>query len=331
MRYVIVGAGAIGGTVGAYMARGGEDVLFVDAAAEHVRAINEKGLTIRAFNETFTVRAPAVTPDQLEGPLHAVLLATKAQHTESAVRSLMDKLAPDGFVVSVQNGLNELTISRLIGAERTIGCFINFSADYIEPGLIHYGGPGTFQLGELDGRITPRVRALRDAISHWGEVGVTDNIFGYLWGKMGYGCMLFATALTMDTMWNCIDRKRELMVGVAREVLQVADAMGVKVFGFDGYEPDVYRSDDWTSIHRSLDRLVELRKRDQKTHSGIWRDLYVRRRRTEVDAQVGAVVLEAERLGLPVPKLRAIWRMIREIEDGQRAMMWSNLEELERV
>src|SRR6202171_309496 len=213
MHYTVFGAGAIGGTVGAHMVRGGESVLFVDRDLEHVRAMQERGLTIRGFDETFTVPVEAVSPDQLPDRLETVLLACKAPATEAAVRSFADRLATDGCVVSLQNGLNELTIASIVGTQRTIGAFVNFSADYLEPGLIHFGGRGAFYIGELDGRITPRLEQLRQAFSHWGNVQVTDNIWGYLWGKQAYGAMLFATALTNDSMADAIDRHR--LVNVA--------------------------------------------------------------------------------------------------------------------
>src|SRR3981081_2383069 len=166
MRYTLIGAGAIGGTVAAHMVRGGESVLLVDRDVEHVRAMQARGLTIRGFDETFTVPVDAVTPDQLPDKLDTVLLATKAPATEEAVRSFADRLSPDGCVVSLQNGLNELVISRLVGESRTIGAFVNFSADYLEPGLIHYGGTGTFVIGELDGSLTSRLQLLQQALGH---------------------------------------------------------------------------------------------------------------------------------------------------------------------
>jgi 2-dehydropantoate 2-reductase len=331
MPYVIVGAGAIGGTVGAYLIRAGHDVLFVDAAADHVQAMGARGLTITGYGGAFTVPARAILPAQLTGPLEAVFLATKAQHTEAALASVQPHLAPNGYVVSLQNGLNELTISRMIGAERTIGCFVNFSADYMEPGLIHYGGPGAFHIGELDGRITPRLEQLQQVLSAWGEVRTTDNIFGYLWGKQGYGAMLFATSLTNESMGDCIDQHRTLMVAVAREVLSVARLLGVKALGFDGYDPDLYLSGDEPAINRSLDRLVAIRAKDEKKHAGIWRDIVVRKRKTEVDAQPGMVLAEGRRLGLNLPLLDGIVRMIHEVEDGLRALTTDNLKELEAL
>jgi 2-dehydropantoate 2-reductase len=328
MRYTVFGAGAIGGTVGAHMVRGGESVLFVDKDVDHVQAMQTRGLTIRGFSETFTVRVDATTPDRLPDRLETVLLAVKAPATEEAVQSFAERLAPDGCVVSLQNGLNEQVIARIVGEQRTIGAFVNFSADYLEPGLIHFGGRGTFVLGELNGVVTPRLTALQAALGHWGNVTVTDNIWGYLWGKQAYGAMLFATALTNDSMADAIDRHREVTTALAREVLRVAAELGVNPLGFDGFEPEAISSADLAMVNGSLDRLIAIRHTDQKTHSGVWRDLAVRKRRTEVDAHFVPIVERAGQLGLQVPLLRRMIAMIHEIEDGQREMASANLDEL---
>src|ERR1051325_11949866 len=104
MEYVVVGAGAIGGTIGARLARGGHDVLLCDADADHVAAINQQGLTIEGPVEEFTAHPPAVSPDRLPDGLDAVLLAVKTQHTKTALDAIAPRLAPGGFVVSLQNG-----------------------------------------------------------------------------------------------------------------------------------------------------------------------------------------------------------------------------------
>jgi 2-dehydropantoate 2-reductase len=328
MHYAVFGAGAIGGTVGAHMVRAGEAVLFVDQDVEHVRAMQQRGLTIRGFDETFTVRVDATTPDSLPDSLHTVLLAVKAPATEAAVRSFADRLAPDGCVVSLQNGLNELVISRIVGEERTVGAFVNFSADYLEPGLVHFAGRGTFVIGELDGSLTPRLHELKRALGAWGRVQLTDNIWGYLWGKQAYGAMLFASALTNDSMADAIDGHRSVMVSLAKEVLAVAAALGVRPLGFDGFDPEAIASADRSVVSASLDQLVAIRHRDEKTHSGVWRDLAVRKRRTEVDAHFTPIVAHASELGLEVPRLRRMIEMIHDIEDGRRDFSSANLDQL---
>ena len=328
MRYTVFGAGAIGGTVGAHMVRGGESVLFVDSDVDHVRAMQHRGLTIRGFAETFTVPVEATTPDALPNSLESVLLSVKAPATEDAVRSFTDRLAPEGCVVSLQNGLNELVIARLVGQQRTVGAFVNFSADYLEPGLIHFGGRGAFVLGELDGSVSPRLRSLQRALGHWGDVSVTDNIWGYLWGKQAYGAMLFATALTNDSMADAIDDHRGLMVQLANEALRVAAALEIQPLGFDGFDPAAMASPDSATVSQSLDQLVAVRRKDEKTHSGVWRDLAVRHRRTEVDAHFVPILAHAADLSVSVPVLTRMIQMIHEVEDGMRDFSRSNLVEL---
>jgi len=337
MDITIVGAGAIGGVLGAYVARAGSRVRLVDADPDHVAAMRARGLTIQGFAETFTVPVEACLPGELRDraePLDVVLLAVKAQHTVAAVAEIRPLLTPTSAIVSCQNGLCERVIARLIGAERTVGCFVNFSADYLEPGVISYGGAGSMYLGEIDGQISDRVRALQEALSPWGGVRITDNIWGYLWGKMGYANMLFATALVDATMADVIDRYRPLMVELATEVYAVAARENVVPEAFDDVEPSVYYPPDRRDpavIQRSLDALVARRRRDEKTKSGIWRDLAVRRRKTEVDQQIGLVADVAAGHGLPVPLTNRLVDIIHDLEGGRRTMSWANTDELDRL
>src|ERR1019366_2775252 len=126
MRSLIWGAGAIGGMLGAYLARAGDDVTMVDTVVEHVDAITRAGLRVTGPIDAFTVRVPAFTPQTLAGTWGEIILATKAHHTAAAVRALLPHLTPDGYVVSAQNGLNELAIADAAGAGRTMGAFVNF-------------------------------------------------------------------------------------------------------------------------------------------------------------------------------------------------------------
>ena len=100
------------------------------------------------------------------------------------------------------------------------------------------------------------------------------------------------------------------------------------IVGFDGFEPDVIRSGDGAAISASFDRLIDIRHHDEKTHSGVWRDLAVRKRKTEVDAHFVPIVQEAQRRGLAVPRLRRLITLIHEIESGQRDFDSRNLDEL---
>jgi 2-dehydropantoate 2-reductase len=302
--YVVVGSGAIGGTVGARMVRAGHSVLFCDADPAHVAALNEQGLAIEGPVEEFTVPAVAVAPKELPAELGTVLLAVKSQHTADALREIVPRLAPDGFVVSLQNGINEPLIASLAGAKRTVGAFVNFGADYLGPGRIFVGGRGALYVGELDGRRTERVeRLLRDLP----DAKETGNILGFLWGKEAYGAMLFATAVSDLSIADALaePRYRAVFVEVAREVLA---ASPVTVESFDGFDAE--------DLDGSIDRLVEFNLRSAKTHSGIYRDLMVRKRPTE----------KAMLVDIPGPLLRRTLELIEEIEEGRRTCEVANLE-----
>ncbi len=214
-RILIWGAGAIGGSVGAWLKRAGHDITFVDVVAEHVAAIRDDGLRITGPVEEFSVTAPAFTPDELAGTWQRIFLAVKAQHTEAATRALTPHLAQDGFVLSLQNGLNELIIQRIVGRDRTIGAFINFGADWMAPGEIMFGNRGAVVLGELDGAMTPRLAALHAVMRDFEPDAITTpDIWSYLWGKLGYGAMLFAQALGQKGIADCLARP-ELLRTVA--------------------------------------------------------------------------------------------------------------------
>jgi 2-dehydropantoate 2-reductase len=329
---VFWGAGAIGGTIGAYLVRAGHDVLFVDVAADHVEAINREGLRIEGPVDEFRVKAKAVTPDKVEGVFDRIVLAVKAHHTEGALPALLPHLAKDGFILSAQNGLNEIAIARAAGPERTMGCFVNFGADWHGPGRILYGGHGAVVVGELDGKRTKRVEEMHRLLKIFEPDAVlTDNIWGYLWGKLGYGAMLFATALTEASIADALAEPRynDVFRRIGNEVMAVAAKKGIRCEGFNGFDPAAFApggSDE--AVRRSMEGMVAHNRGSAKTHSGIYRDLAVRKRRTEVDAQVGMVVEQGREVGVPTPTLAKLVTLIHDIEEGRRPQAWATLDAL---
>ncbi len=329
---VIWGAGAIGGTIGAYLLRAGHDVLFVDSDPEHVARIRDHGLTISGPVDAFTVPARAVTPEAVEGLFERIVLAVKTPATRAAALALAPHLASGGFVVSAQNGLNEHLIAELVGADRTMGCFVNFGADYHAPGEIMYGGRGAVVVGEIDGRITDRAKSLHRLFREFEpDAELSDNIFGYLWSKMAYGAMLFAEALTEASIAECFEHPdyRALFISLAREVLAVAQARGVTLESFNGFDPTAFLPGGSDEAARgSLDDMAKFNRGSAKTHSGIWRDLAVRKRKTEVDALPGAIPPLAGERGLAAPLCARLTALIHEIERGERRQSWHSLDAL---
>ena len=328
----MVGAGAIGGTVGAHLVRAGHDVLFVDNDRAHVDALRKDGLHIEGPVAAFRVPVHAATPDEVPGTFDTVLLCVKAHATETAAQGVRPFLAQHGCVVSLQNGLNERVLERVVGRERTVGCFVNFGADYLGPGVIHFGGRGALVLGELDGGTTPRLSSIHQALLAFEPNAITSpNIWGFLWSKLAVGAMIFATALTDASIADCYAdaRYRTLFVALAREVLAVAAAQAISPEPFDGFEPAAFADGaPRERTERSLDAMVAFNRRSAKTHSGVWRDLAVRKRKTEAEAQLGAIVQEAGRAHLGVPLVEALLGQVIEIEYGRRRHSESNLDTL---
>lgn len=334
-RLLIWGAGAIGGTIGAYWARAGKDVALVDNVAEHVQAINTGGLRIEGPVEEFTAKAPAFTPEQVTGTYKRIVLAVKAHHTEGAMRQLAPHLAPDGYVLSAQNGLNELAIARVVGEKRTMGCFVNFGADYLGPGRVIFAGRAAVVVGELDGSTTPRLREMHALLKIFEPDAVlTDNIWGYLWGKLGYGALLFATALTNASIADALEAPEYFATyrRLAGEAMQVAAAKGVKPLGFNGYDPQAFMPGaSEAAVHASIAAMVKHNRASAKSHSGIWRDLAVRKRKTEIDAQIAIIAEIGKEVGIKTPTVDRLVTLIHEIEDGKRTMDWSSLDALGTV
>ena len=304
MDYEVVGAGAIGATVGARLVRDGHSVLFCDIDARHVEAMNQNGVVIEGPVEQFTVPARAVLPDDLPDRLGAVLLAVKAHDTNAALSNIAPRLAEDGFVISLQDGLNEPAIAATIGPERTIGAFVHFEADREVPGRVILGGRGAFRIGELDGGRSQRLERLARDLK---DAEVTDNIMGYLWAKECYSAILFATAVSELSIADALakPRFRRLYVLLAEEVLAASTAQSERFDGFDPFDLD-----------GSIARLVELHRHSAKTHSEVYRDLAVRRRRAET------AIFDS----IDGPLLSRLLALIHAIEEGRRRCEITNLE-----
>ncbi len=332
VKLLVWGAGAIGGTVGAHLVRAGHDVTFVDVAADHVAAIHADGLRITGPVDQFTVRAPAFTPEQLVGTWERIFLCVKAHHTHAAARALAPHLAEGGYVLSLQNGLNELEIEQVVGRARTIGAFVNFGADWMAPGEVMLGNRAAVVLGELDGQMTPRLADLLTLMQEFEPDAIsTPDIWGYLWGKLGYGAMLFAQALGQASIAECLGNPALLGLWrcMAGEAVAVGLAEGADLRGFNGFDPKAFgpcASED--AARFSVAAMVAFNAGSAKTHSGVWRDLAVRKRQTEVDSQILPISIIGARHGIACPTIDRLVAMIHEIEAGTRPMTDANLLEL---
>jgi 2-dehydropantoate 2-reductase len=306
VRYVVLGCGAVGGTVAAGLVRDGHEVLACDADPAVVDAIRARGLRICGPVENFTVRLPAVTPgdlpDRLDGP---VLVAVKAHHTAAAAALLAGRLRGGAFAVSLQNGLTTPVLAAAVGPERVVEAVVNFGADMLEPGVVLRGNRATFMVGEPGGGLTDRVRALAADIS--GAVA-TAGILGYAWAKQAYGAVLAATAVSDLPIAEVLDDPayRPLLTELARQVVAQAPVPPMPLDGFDA-----------SDLPGSLDRLARFNRASAKTHTGIYRDLAILHRPTEVPAILGDLT------GTLPPR---VVELVAAIEQGRRSCTRANLD-----
>jgi 2-dehydropantoate 2-reductase len=331
---LIWGAGAIGGTVGAWLKKAGYDVTFVDIDRAHVERIKNAatGLHISGPVGDFSIVAAAFTPDELKGKWQRIFLAVKAHHTQQAAQQLAPFLADEGYVLSLQNGLCEATIAQEVGSQRTLGAFINFYADWIGPGEISYSNRGAAVIGELDGSMTPRLATLQQDLTHFEpDVIQSPDLSSWLWGKLAYASLLFAQAVGEKGIADCLAREdiRPVLIRLASEIVQVADGCDIPLHGFNGFDPAAFRSNaSAQAVRQTFDQMISFNRGNLKTHSGIWRDLAVRKRSTEVEGQLGVVARLASTKQIACPTVNALIRMIHQIEDGTRNLSDNNLNEL---
>lgn len=327
----VVGAGGIGGTVGAFLAAAGERVTVVDRSAPHLEAIRGGGLLVDGlFGERRVKFESALFPQELKDPVGFVILAVKSQDTDDALASVAPLLADDGFIVSLQNGLNERRIAEIVGPSRTIGAMVHMVADHVGPGHVTRFTEGEFHIGELDGKITPRIEEVANRISQAVPVHVTENIWGYVWAKQVYSCLLVATALVDAPSSEILkpEWSKRIFVALMGEAVEAALADGIRFGTYDRLDPRIMLPRDREGLARAMAMLPG---GSAKGNSGIWRDIRIRHRKTETDFLTGEVVRVGRRHGLPMLMNGEVTRMVKDIEEGRRAMSWDNLRSLEQA
>src|SRR4030081_1723475 len=190
-KIAIVGAGAVGGYADAHMAQAGEDVTFIDPWPEHVEHMKKHGLRVSHARDvaefSVPVRALHVTDAQQlakEAPVDIAFVCMKSYDTAWATTLIRQYLAPGGFVVSLQNCMNEETIAGIVGWGKVLGCIASvIGVELCEPGHIRRGaGKGgaehtVFRVGEVHGRVTERAQEVCRLVSDADSAKVTENLW----------------------------------------------------------------------------------------------------------------------------------------------------------
>jgi 2-dehydropantoate 2-reductase len=348
----VLGAGAIGASIGAYLIRSGHDITLIDQWAAHIDKIKKDGLKLTDLKETFTVKAKAMQLAELSSTreqFDIVYLSVKSYDTLWSTHFIAPFLKPTGCIMPAQNALNDDLVASVVGYHRTVGCVPSISAGVYDPGHVIRTDPMSthcFTVGELSGVLTPRVKEAAEALEVIGPSDATNNIWGARWAKLLVNCMGNALSgiLGPDTS-SMTDGDKEvaalIRTATGCEVVRVGMAMGI-VFGplATGNVPAeaFAKAKSATQVKALKDRLEKATQArrltpEQIKHLGVpgrpslLQDV-IKRRRTEVKELNGVIVKYGQEVGVPAPMNEAIVSTMLRIEQGKGKTGPSNLKKL---
>ncbi len=334
-KIAIVGTGAVGGYSGAHMARAGEDVTFIDSWPANVETMRTKGLKISHIRDVpeFTVPVRALHITELQGlckesPFDIAFVCTKSYDTAWATTMIKQYLAPDGFIVSLQNCINEETIANIAGWGRVVGSIASsITVDLCEPGHVRRaaGKSGAahtvFRVGEVHGRITDRAREICRLVAFSDSAKVTDNLWGERWSKlvtngMANGLSACTGLISRDILLD--DGLRRFGARLASEAIRVGQALGYKLEEVHHLDPEMIaragEGDPKAVAEYDEHRLTEARKPGGGAHRPSMGQDMVKGRRTEIEQLNGYIVERAKEVDMPVPANVALTDIVKRVE-----------------
>ena len=335
-RILVEGIGSIGGVVAGKLIQAGYKPTLVSGNAEISEAINRSGLTVITPGERFTVPVhvlSSLSELPAETRFDVALLIMKAHSVVQAARDTSRFLeAKSGFVVTCQNGIVQDAVAEAIGRERVVAGIIGWGGTMHGPGVVERTGPGAIYLGEPDGAKTKRTEDLARILKGVTPVVITDNIRGAQWSKLAINCTITTIgALTGESLGHLLKdaRARRAFLGVYREVIETALALGVRLERIAVDPMLLYLPSDTGFFKRVFkDLLVRIVGRKYgKLKSSSLQSLE-RGRKTEIDFLNGYVVEQAGKAGVGAHLNKSLTRMIKEIEQGRRGLSPANMEEL---
>ena len=307
MKIMVVGAGAMGGSFAGLLAIAGHEVRIIDTDNAHVRAINRDGLLGEGVLGVHRVQVHATTESEDGEVADAVIMFCDTNNTKEASRTVAKSIGNHGFAITFQNGIGNVeSLVDAVGPARTLAGSSMCSAANLGPAHVSLTHMGKTSLGELDGTATPRTEKLAKALSEAGfKVEVSDQIMGQVWQKFLVNCAVNAIAATTGLRSGEISRVSELagfQDEVIKEGLQVINGKGIRL-----PNPDVM-----SELKRNLPKRFNRPSMLQHVDSG---------RKTEIDAINGALIREANELGIATPYNQSLVALLKGREQSQIRLM----------
>ncbi|HEX9687404.1 MAG TPA: 2-dehydropantoate 2-reductase [Burkholderiales bacterium] len=336
-RIAFVGAGALGGYVGGHMTRAGHDVILIDPWPEHVAHMRRNGIELSGTTagERHTVRVNALHLTDVQGlvkqkPIDIAFVAVKSYDTEWATLMIRPYLAPDGFVVSLQNCINEERIAQHVGWGRTVGCIASLIAvELYEPGRIKRTVPTggerhtVFRVGEPHGRVTRRIEEVTELLRAVDSAKVTTNLWGERWSKLVVNSMrngLSAATGLFGNQRDALEGPRWVSIRLGSEAVRVGQALGFQLERMLGMEPEVLAragEGHQDALSEITDVLMEgAKKRADDQRPSMAQDI-AKGRRTETDYINGYVAARGADIRVPAPTHARMNEAVKRVERGE--------------
>ncbi len=347
-RIVIVGAGALGAYVGGYLARAGEDVTLIDPWPAHVERMRAEGLSLKGLSEEECFSTPVQTmhiTDVQElartGPVDIAFVCTKSYDTEWATLLIRDYLAPAGYVVSLQNCINEHRIAAIVGWGKTIGCIASqIAVDLVGPGEVRRGVPRggndytVFRVGETHGGITSRVEEIAGLLSLIDSTKTTSNLWGERWSKLVANATRNGLSAATGMSNNACDREpitRWLCIRTAAEAVSVGLAQGYQLELIYKVTPERWlaAAREGGAVRSLLEAEMEASaaNRAETMRPSMGQDI-LKGRRTEIDYINGLVAEKGAEYGIPTPVNLAMVDAVKRVEYGRVEASLDNVRDI---
>ena len=340
MRTAILGAGSLGTILGAYIAQSGREVLLVDAYKEHVDALNKNGATV-VGGVNMNVPVTACTPDQMEGKFDLVFYLTKAPANQVALTQLLPHLHEKSVVCTLQNGLPEEAVASYVGKDRTIGGTVLWGGVLQGPGVSKYTSTpekvrsAAFEIGELDGSITDRIKQVKEVLDTVGNTTIITNLMGARWAKLFINATYSGLSAALGISYgDILDDEYIFRVSMytGNEVLKTAKLNGIKIVddvqGFDvkkgEYDTEEERPSKayiYTGVF-GIHRLVTA-----SMLNDMRRGIFL----TEIEQINGSVVRAAAKVGFPTPFNSKIVELVTRAQNNKEVPTVANLKEFEEL
>jgi len=329
LKFLVVGAGAVGGITAALLRRNGFNVEIVCKYDDYATLLSDKGIEISGACGKFNIKMPAfASVSQVGEEKDIVLLATKATDMMEAVHSIDSILKKDGFLISMQNGICEDNLASVIGRNRIIGCVTGWGATMESAGKLVMTSTGDFIVGYLDRETDDFLSEIAEILSVVVPVKTTNNITGHKYSKLiinscitslGAICGLYLGRMLM------IRKVRNIFIEIIREEVKLAEKMNIQIEVFGG-KLDFKKFIEGGGLIQEMRRhiiLIIIGYRYRKLKSSGLQSLE-RGKLTEVDFLNGYIVKNGELFGVPVPVNTIILNMLHQIEQKKRVIAADN-------